>query len=45
MANKNRLLLTLAAAMLAAGMTATAFAATCNFSVKDTELEYALGSG
>ena len=45
MANKNRLLLTLAAAMLAAGMTATAFAAPGNFSVKADELEYDLGSG
>ena len=45
MAYKNRLLLTMAAAMLAAGITATAFAAPGNFSVQADELEYDLGSG
>ena len=45
MAYKNRLLLTMAAAVLAAGITATAFAAPGNFSVQADELEYDLGSG
>lgn len=45
MAYKNRLLLTLAAAVLATGITATAFAAPGNFSVQADELEYDLGSG
>ena len=45
MAYKNRLLLTMAAAMLAAGITATAFAAPGKFSVQADELEYDLGSG
>ena len=45
MAYKNRLLLTMAAAMLAAGITATAFAAPGNFSVQADELEINLGSG
>ena len=39
MAYKNRLLLTMAAAMLAAGITATAFAAPGNFSVQADVLE------
>ena len=45
MAYKNRLLLTMATAVLAAGITATAFAAPGNFSVQADELEYDLGSG
>lgn len=45
MAYKNKLLLTMAAAVLAAGITATAFAAPGNFSVQADELEYDLGSG